>query len=147
MNRRLRVSLLAAAAGIFALANHFDFPLCPVASSFGIPCPGCGLTRATLALLRGHVHEAATLHPLVFLLSPLSMVAGGLVVFEFLLGASRPRTPPLSRAVHRLMTLSAAALLVLTLGVWLARFAGHFGGPVPVTSLRQWLAAPRELTR
>jgi hypothetical protein len=31
-------------------------------------------------------------------------------------------------------------LLVAMLSVWLLRFAGYFGGPVPVVTLREWLA-------
>jgi hypothetical protein len=34
-------------------------------------------------------------------------------------------------------------LFVLTLGVWIARFAGYLGGPVPVTSMREWIARAR----
>lgn len=34
---------------------------------FGIPCPGCGITRATKLLLTGHVHESLQMHPLLFL--------------------------------------------------------------------------------
>lgn len=33
----------------------------------------------------------------------------------------------------------ASALGVLLVGVWLARFAGYFGGPVPVESYHSWL--------
>lgn len=29
----------------------------------GIPCPGCGITRATAALLSGRVHEAFVYYP------------------------------------------------------------------------------------
>ena len=38
---------------------------------------------------------------------------------------------------------AALLLFTLTLGVWLARFAGYFGGPVPVTSMRDWLTRSR----
>ena len=37
-------------------------------------------------------------------------------------------------------TTAALALLILIFGVWALRFAGCFGGPVPVTTLRAWLA-------
>ena len=130
---------MAACVGVFALAVRSDFPLCPLAGSFGIPCPGCGLTRATLALFHGDVRAALHLHPLVLLLAPL-------VVGITLTGAwSLLRAPESEARPHflfsngRTMTALATVVLVLTLGVWLARFAGFFGGPVPVTSMRYWL--------
>ena len=46
-----------------------------------------------------------------------------------------------SKALKIGLTTVALVLLVLTFGVWLARFAGYFGGPVPVTTLRAWLAS------
>ena len=41
---------------------------CPIKALFGLPCPGCGMTRAVLSLLRGDVAGAFWMHPLVFLL-------------------------------------------------------------------------------
>jgi hypothetical protein len=143
VNRLLRVAFMTACAGAFALAVHSDFPLCPMAGSFGIPCPGCGLTRATLALLDGDVRGALHLHPLVLLLTPLVISVAGVAGWNLL------RAPSLQPRRHglfsngRTMTALATVLLVLTLGVWLARFAGFFGGPVPVTSMRDWLTRTR----
>ncbi|HXK20996.1 MAG TPA: DUF2752 domain-containing protein, partial [Polyangiaceae bacterium] len=127
--------------GLFAAALRFDFPLCPVASSFGIPCPGCGLTRATLALLHGNVRAALHYHPLVWLLSPLFVGFVGSAAVDLLRDPAAPRRAPRVRWDGRIVTALAAIVLVLTVGVWLARFRGYFGGPVPVTSLGQWLAA------
>lgn len=62
---------------------------CPIALLTGLPCPGCGLTRACIAALTLHWKEAFALHPL-FLLIP---VVGALVV----LGTAKPavcRTRP-----------------------------------------------------
>jgi len=35
---------------------------CPFAAVTGLPCPGCGLTRATVYFTRGHWHQAFTQH-------------------------------------------------------------------------------------
>jgi Protein of unknown function (DUF2752) len=136
---------LALLAGLVGTAVHFDFPLCPMASTFGVPCPGCGLTRATLALLHGDLHAALHFHPLVWLLAPLFAVFVGGAVLELARGPYR--ASPL-RLRGRAVNVAAALVLSLTLGVWVARFAGYFGGPAPVTSMSAWLLAGREtLTR
>ena len=56
-----------AAAAVFL---HVTGIGCPLRWMTGIPCAGCGMSRAVLALLHGHVREAASMHPLVFLLPP-----------------------------------------------------------------------------
>ena len=55
-------------AGIYA---HIG---CPIRYVTGIPCPGCGITRAVLALLRLDFTEAFHFHPLVFLLPVLALL-------------------------------------------------------------------------
>lgn len=50
---------------------------CPIRTVFGVRCPGCGMTHALVALLRGDVRRAAQFNPFVFVLVPL--VAIGLV--------------------------------------------------------------------
>ena len=105
--------IVAAVAG----AWWFESTTCPIALIFGVPCPGCGLGRATLALITGHPVEALRSYPLVFVVLP--------ALFGFLI------TIPPARS-HR--TIAAAAILIAVFGVWIARFAGAFGGPVPVRS-------------
>ena len=143
MNRLLRVASMAACAGAFALAVQSDFPLCPLAGSFGIPCPGCGLTRATLALLHGDVRGATHFHPLVLLLAPLVVGVAVASAWNLLRAPGRVGRRRAAFANGRAVTALATVVLVLTLGVWLARFAGFFGGPVPVTSMRDWLMRSR----
>lgn len=135
---------MALLVGLVGLAVQVDFPLCPLASTFGVPCPGCGLTRATLALLHGDVHGALHLHPLVWLLSPLFVLFAGSGALELLRGSAVGpwRASPL-RWRGRSFNAAAVLVLSLTLGVWLARFAGFFGGPAPVTSLGAWLLTQR----
>ena len=110
-----------------------------------MPCPGCGLTRATLALLRGDLRAAVGLHPLSPLVVPLLAAVFGKALFDYVRGA--PPTPPASAWwAGRTSVWLASALLALLLGVWLARFAGCLGGPVAVESFHERLmrrAPPR----
>jgi len=139
VNRTGRIALLASAAVLFGIASWTDFPMCPIAGSLGIPCPGCGLTRATLALLQGDWHGALHFHPLVWLLLPLFLGFIGIASWELIRDPARQRSPSRFNWTGRGTTSVAIVVILLTLGVWLARFAGHFGGPVPVTTLRAWL--------
>jgi hypothetical protein len=141
VTRAARTAVLAAVLGALGIAVWSDFPLCPVAGTFGIPCPGCGLTRATLALLRGDVHAALHFHPLVWLLSPLFVGFVGAATLELLRGPKPLRRASRFNWSSRGVSVLAIFVLVVSFGVWLARFAGYFGGPVPVTTLRDWLAA------
>jgi hypothetical protein len=146
MDGRPRVRLLVV-VGIIATGSAFAFfgpPLCPTALFFGIPCPGCGLTRATLALLRGDVASALHFHPLVFVLAPLFASAIGVSLLDYVRGggASAPDHVPRRLSV-RARYRAAWGLLALALAVWGARFAGYFGGPVPVENLDAVIARTR----
>src|SRR3954464_8848197 len=117
-------------SGIFAAIVGFRLPFCPLASVLGVPCPGCGLTRATLALAHGDLKHALELHPLVLVLAPLFIGAMISAAFSYIRGPRplepQPRQPWLT---SRTVTALGSALLLVTLGVWGARFLGYFGGP------------------
>jgi hypothetical protein len=100
--------------------------LCLMAVVLHLPCPGCGMTRATMALLRGDFAHAIALHPLSPLVAPL---AGGWIAAEAVAYVRQGGAFGTTR-VPRAIELFAAALTILLLGVWLARFFGLFGGPV-----------------
>jgi hypothetical protein len=113
-------SLVTVTAALGALVAA-RVPLCPCAIVLGVPCPGCGLGRASLALLRGRLHEAFALHPLVVVSWPVLGWAGARLVIS---GDVRPRLEPRTLSVLGWLLLWAFVM------VWLARFAGYFGGPV-----------------
>ena len=140
MTQRARIALLVLILGALGVAIWSGFPLCPVAGTFGVPCPGCGLTRATLALLHGDVRGALRFHPLVWLLTPLFVGFVGTATLELVRGPTGSTRPARVNWTGRGMTVVAVFLLIATLSVWALRFAGYFGGPVPVTTLREWLA-------
>jgi hypothetical protein len=110
----------------------FGPPFCPSALFLGVPCPGCGLTRATVAMLHGDFSKALHLHPLAPILVPLFGGALFLVLFDYVRGPERPRATP-AWWTSRTATLAFSGLLAALLGVC---FAGYFGGPVPVETWR-----------
>jgi len=60
------------------IRNGTHYTVCLLKNFTDIPCPGCGGTRAVLALARGHFSEAFSFNPLttsVLLLSPVILFA------------------------------------------------------------------------
>jgi hypothetical protein len=103
--------------------------MCPIAIVTGHPCPGCGLSRATFALLHGDLHEAMRLHPLAPLVSPLF---GGFLAYGALAYVVVGRWPGTRGRAAARVAAAGIALWALLLAVWVARFLGAFGGPVAV---------------
>ena len=72
--RKYRVHLpLAAVLLLYAAGMYFFKISCPIKWLTGISCPGCGMTRAAVALLRLDFAAAFYFHPLVFFLPPLAI--------------------------------------------------------------------------
>jgi hypothetical protein len=113
---RLRPALPAVV--ICALLALVPYPTCLLRLILGIPCPACGLTRATLALLRLDLGHALLYQPLAPALLGLTVIT---VALAFTAGDALWR-----RVVSAVLGASGAALIV----VWALRFAGLFGGPV-----------------
>ena len=72
-------------------------PLCLFKALTGLPCPGCGLTRAFSSLLHGQFAKAYAFHPFVFLFVPLAFL---LAAQGLLPQASRETLAQWSRQHH-----------------------------------------------
>jgi hypothetical protein len=114
---RLRPALPAILIG--AGLALVPYPTCLLRLALGVPCPACGLTRAVLAAARLDLLAAERFHPLCL---PLLAAFAVTVALAFFAGDAAWR-----RAVP-LITGAAGVALIL---VWVLRFAGFFGGPVP----------------
>jgi len=108
-------------AAVFAA----PFPVCPTRLLLRIPCPGCGATRAMLTLFRGDLHGSLHLHPLAIpatvLLVPL-LLHTAVAIWQREAGRELPLW----------LLRSWQVLLLLATALWIARFFGALGGPVPV---------------
>lgn len=125
MNRRLAVSLWVG-SGLVALlalpvvaARSFEggpeTTLCLFRRTTGIPCPGCGLTRAAGHLARGEWGEAWIDHPFIYLLG--AEAAAGWAIWGATLAGHR--LPRLQAALPGVALAQAGALGAL----WLGRLA------------------------
>lgn len=127
--REGRVLRLALIAAVLGLAVAFGIPLCPFAIVTRHPCPGCGLTRATLAILQGHFHEGLRFHPLAVVVSP---VIAGAFSYNAFTYVTQGRWAAAEAAQGRWITLFAIVIGTAMIALWIARFFGAWGGPVPV---------------
>ena len=51
---------------LFVLIMDLNGFGCIFRTLFGFPCPGCGMTRALSAILKGKIGEAIVCHPMIF---------------------------------------------------------------------------------
>ena len=91
---------------------------CPLLQGLGIPCPGCGLSRATLELLRGQWRAALSIHAF----APVLLAAVAVIGTASLLPQSLRL--PLVDGVERLERRTGLTALVLVGLVlyWIAHF-------------------------
>lgn len=129
-----RALLAAAAAGALVVLLLSDLAICPFAHLTGQPCPGCGMTRACMALLSGDLAHALRMHPLSPICLPVVAALAAEGLFAFVTG----RQPAWSQRVLSALRLDGnwlfSILVALLLLVWVLRFFGALGGPVPITA-------------
>jgi len=123
--RRGRALHVAALVSPLIVASACGVSVCPWALTMGTPCPGCGMTRAAIALAHGDVSTALALNPSALLTVPVSAAIVVFLVASYVYdGRSRANAPAPRTA--------AIATMIVLYGVWLARAFGAFGGPVSV---------------
>lgn len=109
-----------------AFQRKFLYSSCPMVLFTGYPCPGCGLTRAGMALLRGDFSRAWQIHPFIypivilFILFVLNrymirkkwkwmmpalicLMAGMILFYIYRMCTQFPGTPPMSYFPNNLM--------------------------------------------
>jgi len=112
--------MLAAAVALL------PYRLCLSAALLHLPCPGCGMTRATLALLHGDWAAAMMFHPLSIIVAPFG------AAFALEQTARYVATGRVPVRLARWQETLLAALGALLVVVWILRFCGWFGGPAAI---------------
>jgi Protein of unknown function (DUF2752) len=126
-HRGLALLAVATVVGL-AFTNHF---VCPFAAVMGFPCPGCGMTRSLLALMRGDWREAWRQHPVGFLVPPLALGLWGFAFQRWHQATTTGRQP---RGIELLpdSALFWGGLGALLLVVWTLRGLGVAGEPAAI---------------
>ncbi len=130
---RRRIGRAAAVASVWvasALPAAFGAQRCVIATLCHVPCPGCGMTRALRLLAAGQVDASLRMHPLAIpVLVAGALLAASTVWTTFTLGSPIR----LWRSLFGRVAIAVAiAVYGAALGLWVLRWFGCFGGPVPV---------------
>jgi Protein of unknown function (DUF2752) len=128
-NARRAVLFAAALAAFVFLLSSAHVP-CGFARIFHTPCPGCGSTRAMLALASGDLHAFVRYNPMAPFMSAIVAVLA-VQAFLFLLATGTFRRVG-DGMVGVLVSRGAIVVGLVEFVIWLARFGGFLGGPVPV---------------
>jgi hypothetical protein len=125
-----RAALLTAVWLVSLLPMASGLVRCSFAQVFHIPCPGCGMTRAGLLLLHGHWWESLRMNPLTVPAGASQFALAALVIWVTARDGSPTRL--WQNALARALSYVLLATLAMAICVWIARFFGLLGGPVPV---------------
>jgi hypothetical protein len=98
-----RFALLVLVASVFMPVTGLGVDLCPLHHVTGLPCPGCGMSRAIAAVSQGQLGTALGLNPFVVFVWPMVV---GLALLAFapssvvtrVEAAAARRDVPLTRA-------------------------------------------------
>lgn len=117
---------LLIAAAVIGAVHAWGYPIpCMFSQLTGLPCAGCGVTRATFSLLRGDFQSALHYH----LFSPLFLLLGALMTCCAIAPkfARHHLIPPLERLEHRTQLPTILGIAIFLYG--LLRIFGVLAAP------------------
>lgn len=99
---------------------------CFFSSVFGIPCAGCGSTRALSLLLQGRFGEAIRMHPLILVSLLLLILVPGFALVRFIASKRGKDIPfPLSSKASDIVMYSLAGLYLAVYIIRMILFFPH----------------------
>jgi hypothetical protein len=126
-----RASVALTGFALFGVAVGAGLLPCFTAKYLHVPCPGCGATRSTLALLSLDFHGVLRFNPF----GPLLAAMLGFMLARMVYFIARDGTPSAmgDARPERIVSRVLLATFVVELAFWGLRFLGLFGGPCPVS--------------
>ncbi len=115
-----RFALLVLVASVFMPRSGLGVDLCPLHHATGLPCPGCGMTRALAAMSQGEPGVALGLNPFVLFVWPAVVV---LALLAFAPSSVVRRVEALARSRDAALTRGYQVVLAAFLGFGALRFA------------------------
>lgn len=103
----------------FFLAWNFFYSSCPFVMVTGLPCPGCGLSRAGFCLLQGEFADAWYLNPFIY---GIAFLAAAFVIRRYVLQKE-------VRSLQKWLILLLAGMLVF----YIYRMSRYFPGEPPMS--------------
>ena len=104
---------------LIAAVSFFTDARCLTRAVSGYPCPGCGITRATLSFLHGDWESAFNFHPLFLLIDAYIVFIAVYMVFR--------------KEENKFITISSIIIGALMLGVYIFRMITMFPHTEPMT--------------
>jgi hypothetical protein len=114
-----RFALLVLVGSVFMPVTGLGVDLCPLHHATGLPCPGCGMTRALAAMSQGEPGLALGLNPFVLFVWP---VVVGLALLAFAPSSVVGRVEALARSRDATITRGYLVVLAAFLGFGALRF-------------------------
>jgi hypothetical protein len=125
-----RAAITAAGLAVFGTLLWAKAIPCAFATLTHHPCPGCGSTRAVLALVRGDLGGVLRTNPFGPLMAGVIAVLVYQAITSMLFDGDFRRVA--SGRSGKALTRFVVGVVALETVLWIARFCGAFGGPVPV---------------
>jgi Protein of unknown function (DUF2752) len=111
------------AAALMAPADAVNGPVvCPFRLATGLPCPGCGMTRAWVFVAHGRIRDALSANPFVLVTLPAA------ITLVLLVGAALVRRRPLPDLTGVTRSLGLKVVVAVWLGFAIVRLVAVLTG-------------------